>query len=338
MHGRNAQVARIYRILSILEGTPHGLTALELKERLNERGHEVSKRTVYRDLEALSDAGFPLFPSEQGADEAVTRWVLEKHAKVGQYLAFSSEELFALYLMRGMLSHLKSSPVHSDFERAFAKIEEKLGKAHREYLAELAADVKFEKAPGTGQALDLELLATVRAACAEGQALSVDYESVHSGTSKRRRLGPHYLYFAKGSVYLLAEELETRETKLFALPRMRNAVMEDDSYDGKGLGQQKHFESSFGVYQGKRAVPVKVAFSKRLAAFVRERHWHPSQSIQPQADGALELKMTVALTPELVQWILGFGPEAQVLEPKDLRADVASAIAQMADKYCRDNV
>lgn len=333
MHGRNAQVARIYRILSILEGVPQGLTALELQERLNNRGHEVSKRTVYRDLEALSDAGFPLFPSDQGADECVTRWALERHGKVGQYLAFSSEELFALYLMRGLLSHLKSTPVHADFERAFAKIEDRLGKAHREYLSELAAGVRFEHAPGTGQSLDVELLETVRAACAEGQVLSVDYESVNSGTSKRRKLGPHYLYFAKGSVYLLAEDLESCATKLFALPRMRNAVMEDEPYQGKAAFPQKHFESSFGVFQGANPSPVKIRFAKTVAAFVKERHWHASQKAETLSDGTLEFTMTVGTTPELIQWVLGFGPEAQVLEPKDLRAAVATAIAKMADKY-----
>ncbi len=78
MHGRNAQVARIYRILSLLEGTPQGLSASEIRQRLAERDFEVSKRTVYRDLEALSDAGFPLFPSEQCSDESATRWVLSR--------------------------------------------------------------------------------------------------------------------------------------------------------------------------------------------------------------------------------------------------------------------
>src|SRR5580692_3546813 len=115
MQGRNAQVARIYRILNLLEGSPHGLSACEIRERLTERDVEVSKRTVYRDLEALSDAGFPLFPLDSvdgQSDQHATRWVLERSAKINQYLALSAQELFALYLARGMLVPLKNTPLH----------------------------------------------------------------------------------------------------------------------------------------------------------------------------------------------------------------------------------
>lgn len=148
MHGRNAQVARIYRILNLLEGTPQGLSAHEIWQRLNERGHKICKRTVYRDLEALSGAGFPLFPREQGGDEEGTRWVLERNAKINQYLVFSGQELFALCLARSALTPFKDTPLYDDLNRAFQKIEEKLGTVHREHFAELSCEM--------GQALAAE--------------------------------------------------------------------------------------------------------------------------------------------------------------------------------------
>jgi predicted DNA-binding transcriptional regulator YafY len=84
MQGRNAQVARIYKILVLLEGAPQGLTALELRERLLDRGSDVSKRTVYRDLEALADAGFPLSEGAENENGEATRWVLHRSLK-GRY-------------------------------------------------------------------------------------------------------------------------------------------------------------------------------------------------------------------------------------------------------------
>ncbi len=47
---------RIYTALSILEGAPQGLTVKELTERLEVRDVGANKRTVCRDLEALSTA------------------------------------------------------------------------------------------------------------------------------------------------------------------------------------------------------------------------------------------------------------------------------------------
>jgi len=60
MAGRNSQVARFYKILTLLEGASHGLTVTEILSRLQEWAVEVTERTVYRDLEGLKDAGFPL--------------------------------------------------------------------------------------------------------------------------------------------------------------------------------------------------------------------------------------------------------------------------------------
>ncbi len=333
MHGRNTQVARIYRILNLLEGSHNGLSAAELRERLNDRDVEVSKRTVYRDLEALSDAGFPLYPVDDIGDESATRWVLERSARISQYLVFSAQELFALYLARGMLVPLKDTPLHSDLEGVFQKIADKLGTVNREHFTELSSEIRFDASPNWGLGLNLEVLDAVRAACAEGQVLSVDYESVSSGTQGRRRLGPHYVYFAKGSGYLIAEDLATAQTKVFALPRMKNAVMEDEVYKGKPVDHEKFFGTSFGVFHGEQPLEVRIEFTKAVAHYVKERRWHSSQKTVPASNGGIQLTMQVALTPELVQWVLGFGPEAQVLGPEDLRVKLGDSISKMAGLY-----
>jgi predicted DNA-binding transcriptional regulator YafY len=49
----------------------------------------------------------------------------------------------------------------------------------------------------------------------------------------------------------------------------------------------------------------------------------------------LLLEMKVGLSPDLRQWILGWGAEAEVLEPADLREDVAVAATAAAGVYRR---
>lgn len=88
---RNDQVARIYNILLILEYAPHGITVRGLCERLNERGHEAGVRTVYRDLNALRKAGFPLHEKGTDADNA-TRWILERKTNVTRAVPLTNDE------------------------------------------------------------------------------------------------------------------------------------------------------------------------------------------------------------------------------------------------------
>lgn len=334
MSGRNAQVSRIYAILNLLEGTPQGLTVSEITSKVKDRGHEASKRTIYRDLEALSAAGFPLFPADDGsADTAAQRWVLEKTARINQYLVLSPRELVGLYLARQVLTPLRHTPFFADLEQLFRKIEDKLGSKGREHLQELSSDIHFEPGPLWGLGVDPAILDTVSAACSEGQLLKCLYASVNSRSKKYRTLGPHYLYFAKGSLYLVAEELETHAVKTFSIPRMSEAEMLDEPYTGKKTDPEEHFKDSFGIFRGEAATDVRIHFARELASFIKERSWHPSQQIVVKGDGTIEMKLHVALSPELKQWVLGFGAQATVLAPVSLKESIQDEAKTITELY-----
>ena len=54
------QVARIFQVLAILQSSRNGKSVTEIEATLIDRGFEVQKRTVYRDIDALQTAGFPV--------------------------------------------------------------------------------------------------------------------------------------------------------------------------------------------------------------------------------------------------------------------------------------
>ncbi len=63
---RGDQLARQWRIIRAIEASPNGLTITEIAQR-----EETGIRTIYRDLEALQAAGFPLYTEKV---ERATRW------------------------------------------------------------------------------------------------------------------------------------------------------------------------------------------------------------------------------------------------------------------------
>ncbi len=89
-----SQAARVQGILRTL-GTRHGITIGELAEELG-----VTKRTLYRNLKALEDAGYPLL---SGVVEATTYWKLEPPFRGGPPVTFTLNELMALYFSRSFL-------------------------------------------------------------------------------------------------------------------------------------------------------------------------------------------------------------------------------------------
>lgn len=82
MNGRNGRVSRIICLLVVLDRSPAGMTVTEMRASLLSRGFKISKRTVYRDIEALSAGGLPLFGESGSCDELVQRWKFDHRIKV----------------------------------------------------------------------------------------------------------------------------------------------------------------------------------------------------------------------------------------------------------------
>lgn len=55
---------------------------------------------------------------------------------------------------------------------------------------------------------------------------------------------------------------------------------------------------------------------------IRECTWHRSQKIEDELDGSIILTLPVTDLWEVKHWLIGFGAEAEVLEPAELRDDV----------------
>jgi predicted DNA-binding transcriptional regulator YafY len=324
MKGRNAQVSRIYMILNILEGAPHGLSTREIHERLQERGFEVEFRTVYRDLDALRSAGFPL--DEKGkTDDNGTRWTLERTTKVSHYLALDASELLSLYFARSMLLPLKDTPFYRDLQSTFDKISEKLAKTSRNYLDELQSEVIFEPGPRWGLGIDPDVVDVLRSACGERQQVEFSYRGVAGGEATTKVVGPQFLYFAKGSLYFVAEDLKSKMLKTYSVPRIEAARLLADLYESDVVQPDAYFAGSFGVFRGDRPVSVRLVFNSTVAPFIKERRWHGSQSHIDRDDGRVEVSFNLGITPDLVQWVLGFGPSVEILEPASL---VETVVAQ----------
>lgn len=334
---RNEQVARIFRVLNFLENTRTGLSVKELHARLENLDIVVQERTVRRDVEALERAGFLLFADEGNKDESGgQRFKLNSQQKVDNYLVLNPRELLALYLVRGVLKPLSQSPFYQDLEAFFKRIEAFLGDKQVDYLDELAGEIHFEPGPRWGLGgVSVDVMDTLRSGCTERQIVEVEYSSAHRGGERSyRRLGPMFLYFKQGALYFVAKDLGDGKVKTFAVPRISQATMTDEPYDGEVVDPEEHFRDAFGIFRGDAGPEkVEIEFSAVVGPYVRERGWHRSQEFVTKSDGKVLMKLEVSVNPELVQWVLGFGPDARVLSPKALVDQVVARSRALIEEY-----
>jgi hypothetical protein len=69
------------------------------------------------------------------------------------------------------------------------------------------------------------------------------------------------------------------------------------------------------------------------ARYVEEKIWHESQTICKLPDKSLEMTLQVAGLDEIKQWVMGLGPEAEVLEPKQLKDLIQQDLKKTLSKY-----
>ena len=113
---RNSEMTRQWQVLRDIDAARTGITIPKLAA-----AREVHQRTIRRDLDALSGAGFPLYDEKVNGS---TMWKLRARPFRGlEEMGLSVMELCALYFSRALLASLAGAPFQDDAERALAKIE-----------------------------------------------------------------------------------------------------------------------------------------------------------------------------------------------------------------------
>ena len=105
-----------------------------------------------------------------------------------------------------------------------------------------------------------------------------------------------------------------------------------DSYD-----PERVFADSFGIIVDDKypIEQIEMSLAPRWASFVRSHRWHRSQESFVRS-GRVHVRLRVRVCPELVSWILGFGPDARVIGPPRLKRHIGRLAQRMARTHHAD--
>jgi predicted DNA-binding transcriptional regulator YafY len=148
-----------------------------------------------------------------------------------------------------------------------------------------------------------------------------------------RKLDAYRVWYRSGGLYVIGHDHRSDEIRTFAVDRIRGVSTTEDAFKiPASFDFETYTSASFGVV-AEPAVAVRIRFDRSWAIHVEEHSWHPSQKLERNKDGSLDLLMEVGGTTELRNWVLSFGAGARVLEPESLRAGVASELERALARY-----
>ncbi len=321
---RNAEVIRQWVILrEIDQARSGGVTIDDLAAQCH-----VTTRTIRRDLQALEEAGFPLYDDRSGQD-GKTRWRMNGQAFKGLAAGLTVSELCALYFSRTLLEALSGTPFKDDVERAFEKLAGVLTPHMRQFLDQLPRVLAAKPDPMrrlNGSPQQQQIIARTLEATLQLRQATLVYDSKSSGRTKEYLVHPYRLAFAQGGLYLLAYVPEYGEVRTFAMERVREISLRDERFTPIEELPDAAFPHSLGVHSG-QPEHIEIEFQAAVADYVTSREWHPSQ--QWRADehsGALTMALDVCVDRALQSWILSFGPFARVKAPDHLAHTIAEQL------------
>lgn len=281
---------------------------------------EVSTKSIHRDLDFMRDRlELPLAYDARRIGYHYTQDVSSFPT-----LQITEGELFALLVAEKALQQYRGTTFEKPLVSAFKKMAASLPDTVSLNLADWDQTISFRTS--AEPLLDLEIFDTLAKGTAQRRQLLLTYRKPGGRPPESRVVDPYHLANINGEWYLFAYDHLRKDLRTFVPSRIL-AI----SPTGKTFARphkfslEKRLRNSFGVHSGQGGYTVVVRFNERVADYIREKRWHPSQELREQDDGGVELRLRLSSLGEIQRWILGWGGDAIVLEPAELIKSVRQA-------------
>jgi predicted DNA-binding transcriptional regulator YafY len=148
-----------------------------------------------------------------------------------------------------------------------------------------------------------------------------------------RWISPQRLVYYRDNWYLDAWCHAREGLRSFALDRMHVAELGEAALNIEDAVLHQHFATAYGIFAGAPTATAVLRFSSAAARWVADEYWHPKQELTTLSDGGAELRLPYSDPRELIMEILKYGPEVEVVEPVELRAEIETRLRAALAHY-----
>lgn len=291
--GDNLQESRLFRILYYLLDKGHA-TAPELAEKF-----EVSVRTIYRDVDAISSAGIPIYVTtgRNGGIQFLDDYVINKSF-------FSDSEKLEILSSLQSLSAVQYPEVDT--------ILHKLGAIFQTSLTDWI-DVDFSRWGSVAES-ENRLFRQLKQAILENCEITFDYYN-STGDSSKRNVYPYKLIYKDRAWYLFAFCLSQNENRLFRLSRIKNLILTETHFDRKADICQYHSVFPMPEEIG-NILDLELEFT--LDVGYRLFDTLDDTAIMKHENG-YTVKLTLPENNWLYDFLMSFGDKVTIVRPKSIR-------------------
>lgn len=294
---------------------------------------ETSKRTIYRDMLALGEAGVPVVSIPGRGYSLVEGYFLPP-------VSFSADEATILLLGADVMAQSFDAHYQSVAHSASRKILGVLPDAQRQTVESLRERIQFvtgsSARPDTAQ--QLEKLQLLRSAIVESRRVRFDYHTRYTARPDAatrvdapiRSVDPYSLAHVGQSWYLTGYCHTRRGLRTFRLERIENLTAQSETFERPATVRLNPRQR-----QQESPITIRALFAPEVARWVRESPSYFTLVMDDTPDGLL-VSLALRDLSEITQWLLSWGRHVRILEPDALRHLLAEEAAAMLRAHQRD--
>ena len=216
---------------------------------------EVSTKTIQRDIDFMRDRlGLPI-----EYDPLRVGFYYTEEVASFPSIEVSEGEVAALFVAQKALAQYRGTPFERPLRSAFRKIADSLKERVSFSWSDLEEAISFHSAGAS--VADLELFEAVSQAVLRSVELELEYRKLKSSAYEARRVRPFHIACLENQWYLFAEDLERKQLRTFALPRMREVRATNKRFRRPvDFSITKVLSCSFGVFAGGKKHRIRLKF------------------------------------------------------------------------------
>ncbi len=278
---------------------------------------ECSVRTVYRDIDALCQAGVPVASMPGEGYRLVPGYHLPP-------IAFAAEEAVQILLGIDLALGLGTMAQRGSARSAAAKVDAVLLPETREAVARLRDRIRASPQIAGELSPHLPLL---QEAVVGDRVVRLRYHSYEPDRVTKRDVEAHLLVFYSGDWHLIGYCRLREDVRDFRASRIESAKLQDETFVRRKIDD--------GYDPGDMEIEVRILIDERAGRWAREDLAFGFVSEEPADDGGFIFTFRVRDVPRLLPWIFSRGAAARVLSPPDLvqrlREEAKALVGQYPD-------
>lgn len=285
---------------------------------------ETSKRTIYRDIQALGEAGVP-FVSVPGRGYSLMK---------GYFLpplSFTTEEATMLLLGSEFMGQNFDAQYRAAAQSASRKIAGVLPEKLRDDVQYLHDNIRFVTGDAQPDESEMEMLRQLRRAIIERVTVRFQYHARYNSDRQsdlqEREADPYSLACVRNTWYMLGYCHLRKGIRNFRLERMERLELLPRTFTRSATIPPRHHPKD-----EQDSLTVRALFDHDISRWVREARSYYTVS-EKETDAGLLVTLNVRQESEIIQWLLGWGRHARVLEPASLREKLAQEAEAMLRNY-----